>query len=63
MASLLLPPELWLASSSPLQAIERKLKPLQSQVVQADHNFEYCASDLSYARLSPFQSESMGLSE
>ena len=35
LASLPLPPYLWLPSSGPLQVLERKLKPLQSQVVQA----------------------------
>ena len=35
-----LPSELWLASSGPPPAMERKLKPLQSQVVQAGYHCE-----------------------
>ncbi|WP_206749651.1 hypothetical protein [Synechococcus sp. UW86] len=58
-----LPLELWLASSGPPQAMERKLKPLQSQVVQAGYHCEQIANDLSHARLLRCRSEAMGRSE
>ena len=58
-----LPSELWLASSGPPPAMERKLKPLQSQVVQAGYHCEQCANDLSHARLLRCRSEAMGRSE
>ena len=58
-----LPSELWLASSGPSQAMERKLKPLQSQVVQAGYNCDQRANDLSHARLLRCRFEAMGRSE
>ena len=58
-----LPLELWLASSGPPQAMERKLKPLQLQVVQAGYHCEQLANDLSHARLLRCRSEAMGRSE
>ena len=58
-----LPSELWLASSGPPKAMERKLKPLQSQVVQAGYRCEVRANDLSHARLLRCRSEAMGRSE
>ena len=58
-----LPLELWLASSGPPQAMERKLKPLQSQVLQAGYHCEQRANDLSHARLLRCRSEAMGRSE
>ena len=58
-----LPSELWLASSGPPPAMERKLKPLQSQVVQAGYHCEQRANDLSHARLLRCRSEAMGRSE
>ena len=58
-----LPSELWLASSGPPPAMERKLKPLQSQVVQAGYHCEQRANDLSHVRLLRCRSEAMGRSE
>ena len=58
-----LPLELWLASSGPPQAMERKLKPLQSQVVQAGYHCEQIANDLSHARLLRCRFQAMGRSE
>ena len=58
-----LPSALWLASSGPPPAMERKLKPLQSQVVQAGYHCEQRANDLSHARLLRCRSEAMGRSE
>ena len=58
-----LPAELWLASSGPLQAMDRKLKPLQFQVVQAGYRCEERANDLSHARLLRCRSGAMGRSE
>ena len=58
-----LPSELWLASSGPPPAMERKLRPLQSQVVQAGYHCEQRANDLSHARLLRCRSEAMGRSE
>ena len=46
-----LPLELWLASSGSSQAMECKLKPLQSQVVEAGYHCEQRANDLTHARL------------
>ena len=43
--------------------MKRKLKPLQSQVVQAGHHYEQRANDLSYAQLLHCRSEAMGRSE
>ena len=57
------PPQLWLASSGPAQAMERKLKPLQSWLEQAGFRCEREATDLTNARLLRCRSESMGLSE
>ena len=57
------PPQLWLASSGPPQAMERKLKPLQSQAEQAGYRCEPQASDLSHARLLRCQFEARGRSE
>ena len=58
-----LPSELWLVSSGPPPAMERKLKPLQSQVVQAGYNCDQRANDLSHARLLRCRFEAMGRSE
>ena len=58
-----MPLELLLASSGPPQAMERKLKPLQLQVVQAGYHCEQLANDLSHARLLRCRSEAMGRSE
>ena len=58
-----LPSELWLASSGPPQAMEHKLKPLQSQVVQVGYSCQQRANDLSHARLLRCLSEAMGRSE
>ena len=58
-----LPSELWLASSGPPPAMERKLKLLQSQVVQAGYHCEQRANDLSHARLLRCRFEAMGRSE
>ena len=58
-----LPSELWLASSGPLQTMERKLKPLQLQVVQAGYHCEQRANDLSHARPWCCRSEAIGRSE
>ena len=63
LVALPLSSELWLASSGLPQAMERKLKPLQSQVVQAGYDYENRANDLSHARLLCCRSESMGRSE
>ena len=57
------PSELWLASSGPPPAMERKIQPLQSQVVQAGYRCEEQANDLSHARLLRCRSEAMGRSE
>ena len=58
-----LPSEFWLASSRPPPAMERKLKPLQSQVVQSGYHCEQHANDLSHARLLRCRSETMDLPE
>ena len=57
------PPQLWLASSGPAQAMERKLKPLQSWLEQAGFRCEREATDLTHARLLRCRSESMDRSE
>ena len=49
--------------SLPTHAIERKLKPLQSRVMQAGGHCEQRANDLSHVRLLRCRSESMGRSE
>ena len=54
---------LWLASSGPLPAMARKLKPLQSRVERAGYRCEPQATDLTHARLLRCRSESMGRSE
>ena len=58
-----LPKQLWLASSGPPPAMERKLKPLQSRVEQAGYRCEPQATDLTHARLLHCRSEAMGRSE
>ena len=60
LAASSMPSELWLASSGPPQAMERKLKPLQTQVVQAVYSCQQRANDLSHARLLRCLSEAMG---
>ena len=57
------PQQLWLASSGPTSAMERKLKPLLSRVEQAGFRCEPQAKDLSHARLLHCRSESTGRSE
>ena len=57
------PPQLWLASSGPPQAMERKLKPLKLQAEQAGYRCEPQASDLSHARLLRCRFEARGRSE
>ena len=57
------PWELWLASSGLPKAMERKLKPRQSQVVQAGYRCEEQANDLSHARLLRCRFEAMDRSE
>jgi len=57
------PKQLWLASSGPPLAMERKLKPLQSWVEQAGFRCEPTANDLTHARLLHCRSESTGRSE
>ena len=58
-----LPHQLWLASSGPPPAMERKLKPLQWSVEQAGLHCEPHANDLTHARLLRCRSESMGQTE
>ena len=58
-----LPSQLWLASSGPPPAMERKLKPLKSRVEQAGFRCEPRASDLTHARLLRCRSQSMDPSE
>ena len=55
-----LPSELWLASSGPPQAMERKLKPLQLQAEQAGLRCEPQSEDLTHARLLRCRSEATG---
>ena len=57
------PKQLWLASSGPPQAMDRKLKPLQSQVERLGFRCEPQATDLTHARLLRCRSESRGRSE
>jgi hypothetical protein len=57
------PQLLWLATSGPPLAMERKLKPLQSRVEQAGFRCEPRAEDLTHARLLRCRSESKGRSE
>ncbi len=54
------PQQVWLASSGPPPAMERKLKPLQSLVEKAGFRCEPQANDLSHARLFCCRSESTG---
>ena len=58
-----LPKQLWLASSGPPPAMDRKLKPLQSQLEQAGFRCESQANDLTHAWLLRCRSESKGRSE
>jgi hypothetical protein len=58
-----LPQQLWLASSGPPPAMERKLKPLLSQVEQAGFHCEPQANDLTHGRLLRCRFEAMGRSE
>ena len=55
--------QLWLASSGPPLAMERKLRSMQTQVEQAGFRCEPTANDLTHARLLHCRSESMGRSE
>ncbi len=57
------PQQLWLASSGPPPAMERKLKPLLSQVEQAGFHCEPQANDLTHGRLLRCRFEAMGRSE
>ena len=57
------PQQLWLASSGPPQAMERKLKPLLARVEQAGFRCEPQAKDLTHARLLRCRSGAMGRSE
>jgi mannosyltransferase len=57
------PPQLWLASSGPPLAMERKLKPLKLQAEQAGFRCEPQATDLSHARLLRCRFEARGRSE
>ena len=57
------PKQLWLASSGPSPAMERKLKPMQSQVEQVGFRCEPQATDLTHGRLLRCRSESMARSE
>ena len=57
------PRQLWLASSGPPQAMERKLKPLLARVEQAGFRCEPQAKDLTHARLLRCRSGAMGRSE
>ena len=57
------PKQLWLASSGPPPAMERKLKPLQSRVEQVGYRCDPQATDLTHARLLHCRSEAMGPSE
>jgi len=53
------PRQFWLASSGPPQAMERKLKPLQSKAEQAGFHCEPQATDLTHARLLRCRSAAM----
>ena len=57
------PKQLWLASSGPPPAMERKLRSMQSRVEQAGFRCEPFASDLTHARLLRCRSESKDRSE
>ena len=57
------PQQLWLASSGPPPAMERKLQPLQSQVERAGFRCEPQANELTHARLLRCRSASTGRSE
>ena len=57
------PQHLWLASSGPPDAMERRLQPMQLLVQQAGYRCEERADDLSHARLLRCRSEAMGRSE
>ena len=57
------PKQLWLASSGPPLAMERKLRSMQSQVEQAGFRCEPKATDLSHARLLRCRSEARGRAE
>ena len=57
------PQQLWLASSGPPKAMERKLKPLQASVEQEGFRCEPQATDLTHARLLRCRSETRGRSE
>ena len=57
------PQQFWLASSGPPQAMERKLKPLQSKAEQAGFHCEPQATDLTHARLLRCRSAAMDRSE
>ncbi len=52
------PAELWLASSGPERAMQKKLRPLEEMVEQAGYTCAEEASDLSHARLLHCQSGS-----
>ena len=52
------PGELWLASSGPERAMQKKLRPLEEMVEQAGYTCAEEASDLSHARLLHCQSGS-----
>ena len=58
-----LPQQLWLASSGPPRAMERKLNRLKSQVEQAAFRCEPRASDLTHARLLRCRSQAKVQSE
>ena len=53
-----LPKQLWLASSGPPPAMERKLRSMQLRVEQAGFRCESHANDLTHARLLRCRSES-----
>ena len=57
------PSQLWLASSGPPLAMERKLNRLKSQVEQAGFRCEPRASDLTHARLLRCRSQAKVQSE
>ena len=57
------PQQLWLASSGPPKAMERKLKPLLASVEQEGFRCEPQATDLTHARLLRCRSEARGRSE
>ena len=57
------PKQLWLASSGPPLAMERKLRSMQSQVEQAGFRCEPQTTDLSHARLLRCRFEARGRAE